>query len=81
MDDYIDDYQTNNRKPDVKFRLGSITAAVWRNDQNFYGVTLQKSYKEGDTWKNTQSLSHGDLLNAAKVLERAENYIARNMSA
>jgi hypothetical protein len=49
-----------------------------KNDSDFYNVTLQKSYNDGDEWKNTENLGHGDLLNAAKVLERAENYISQH---
>ena len=63
--------------PIAKFRLGNVTAAVWKGDTGFYSVTLQKSYKDGDDWKNTDYLSHGDLLNAGKVLERAEHWIAQ----
>jgi hypothetical protein len=64
-------------KPIKKFRVGGVSAAVWKNNDDFYSVTLQKSYKdEGGEWKNTDSLNHGDLLNAAKALERAESYIS-----
>ncbi|TCU78887.1 hypothetical protein EDE08_101670 [Bradyrhizobium sp. R2.2-H] len=63
--------------PVVKFRIGFVTASVWANDRH-YNVTLSKSYKEKDSdeWRETDSLGHGDLLNAAKVLERAESFIA-----
>jgi hypothetical protein len=61
--------------PVKRFRIGNVTAAVWKSDGG-YSVTLQKSYKADDEWKNTDSLFHGDLLNAMKVLERAERYIA-----
>jgi hypothetical protein len=62
--------------PVSKFRVGNVTAAVWKNDGGFYSVTLQRSYKEDDEWKNTDNLGHGDLLNAAEVLMRAEEYIS-----
>lgn len=62
--------------PLTKMRIGNVTAAVWKNDSGLYSATLQKSYKDGDEWKNTDYLSHPDLLNAAKVLERAEHYIS-----
>jgi hypothetical protein len=63
--------------PVVKYRLGAVTASVWANDRH-YNVTLTKSYreKETDEWKETDSLGHGDLRNAMRVLERAEDYIA-----
>ena len=32
--------------PDAKFRIGFVTASVWKNDSGFYSVTLQRSYKE-----------------------------------
>jgi hypothetical protein len=48
---------------------------VWKND-NFYNVVLSRSYKDGDEYKDTDQLGAGDLLNAAKVLQRAEEFIA-----
>lgn len=62
-------------QPVAKFRVGNVTASVFKND-DFYNTVLQKSYKEGDEWKNTDSLGSGDLLNAAKVLQRAEEFIS-----
>ena len=42
-------------RPVRRFRPGNVTAAVGRTD-NGYSVTLQKSYKEDDEWKNTISV-------------------------
>ena len=65
-----------DNKPAAKFRIGSVTATVWLNDEKFYNVVLSRSYKDSnDEWAETEQLNHGDLLNAAKVLERAERYI------
>jgi hypothetical protein len=61
--------------PVKRFRIGNVTAAVWKSNGG-YSVTLQKSYKRDDEWKNTDSMFHADILNAMKVLERAEEYIA-----
>jgi hypothetical protein len=61
-------------QPAAKFRLGYVTATVWKNDE-FFNTVLSKSYKDGDEWKDTDQLGHGDLLNAAKVLQRAEAFI------
>jgi hypothetical protein len=43
-------------------------------------VTLERSYRDdsGGEWKTSGSFNHGDLLNAAKLLERAEDYISRH---
>ena len=39
-------------QPAAKFRLGYVTATVWKNDQ-FFNVVLSKSYKDGEEWKDT----------------------------
>jgi hypothetical protein len=63
-------------KPIAKFRIGYVTATIWKNADAFFSVDLVKSYKDGQDWKETTSLSHGDLLGAMKVLERAEEFIS-----
>ena len=63
------------KQPVVRFRIGLVTATIWLNDK-FYSTVLSKSYKEGADWRETDQLGHGDLLNAAKVLHRAEEFIA-----
>lgn len=62
-------------QPAHKFRIGNVTATVWKNG-DYHSVNLSKSYKDGDEWKSTDSLSHGDLLNAAEALKRAEAWIS-----
>ncbi len=66
----------NGNQPAAKFRVGYVTATVWHNDGGFYNTELSKAYRDGDQWKDTSSLGHGDLLNAARCLERAERFIA-----
>lgn len=71
----------DSNQPVKKFRVGSVTAAVWKNDGNL-SVTLQKSYKAqndqgGEEWRNTDTLFHSDILCAMKALERAEQFIAQ----
>jgi hypothetical protein len=67
-------------KPANRFRLGNITATIWKNQNNggntFYTTNLIRSYKDGDEWKQSDSLSSGDLLNAAKALQRSEAWIS-----
>jgi len=63
-------------QPAAKFRIGYVTATVWQNDNGFYNTELARTYKDGGDYKETSSLGHGDLLNAAKVLERAEAWIS-----
>jgi hypothetical protein len=47
------------------------------NGDGFYNVTARRSYKDDEgQWQESDSFGHGDLLNAVKVLERAENWIS-----
>ena len=62
-------------QPAAKFRLGYVTATVWLNDK-FYNVVLSKSYKDGDEYKDTDQLGSVDIMNAVRVLQRAEDFIA-----
>ena len=39
---------------------------------------LPRIFKDGDEWKDTDQLGTGDLLNAAKLLERAEQFISEH---
>jgi hypothetical protein len=67
---------SDGNQPAAKFRVGYVTATVWLNDK-FYNVVVSKSYKDADdNWKDTDQLGHGDICNAVKVLERAEQFIA-----
>lgn len=61
--------------PAAKYRIGSVTATVWRNG-DFHSTVLSKSYKDGTDWKETDQLGHGDLMNAVRVLQKAEDFIS-----
>lgn len=63
------------KQPVAKFRLGYVTATIWQNDK-FYSTVLSKSYKEGDDWRETDQLGSGDLMNAVRVLQRAEDFVS-----
>lgn len=69
-----------SNQPAHKVKIGLITATIWDND-GFHTVDLSRSYKtnEGD-WKNTTSFAQSDLLNLAKVAERAEIWVSRKAS-
>ncbi len=65
-------------KPAKKFRIGYVTATVWKNEgteRPFYTVNVQRAYKEGDELKNTSALNAADLLNAAHLLTIANAWI------
>ena len=61
-------------------KIGADSASIWPNPtsegRTFYSVTFERSYRDGDAYKSTSSFNHDDLLNLAKLAERAEAYIA-----
>lgn len=69
---------TNNNAPIQSFRIGSVRAAVWaKQGENgtFHSVTITRTYKDGETYKDTNSYSHLELLAVARVAEQAARYI------
>ena len=68
---------SNGKSPPVaKFRVGNVTASVWKHGDN-HSVTVQKRYKDGEEWKDTDTLFHADVVCAVKALERAEGFLAQ----
>jgi hypothetical protein len=66
---------SEGNKPATQFRLGNINATVWLNGRH-YTTVLSKVYKDGEEWKITDQLNTDDLLNAAKCLHRAEEWVS-----
>lgn len=67
-----------NAKPHHEIRLGSIKAAIWRNESDTgarFNVKLSRIYKDGDTWKSTDSFGRDDLLTVSKVADQAHSWI------
>jgi hypothetical protein len=61
-----------------EIRLGAIKAAIWENgtvNGTRYNVTISRLYKDGDTWKRTESFGRDDLLLVAKVADQAHTWI------
>ena len=66
------------RKPEATFRMGRIQAAVWKNNKDkqvFYNVTIQRSYRDGDTWKHATTFGRNDLPLVVKVADQAHSWI------
>ena len=69
-----------DKKPEMKFRAGAVTATIWRNasEKGSYGtVQLERSYMDRENkWKSTGSLRVNDLPKASLVLQKAYEYLA-----
>ncbi|HEY9171389.1 MAG TPA: hypothetical protein VI136_03795 [Verrucomicrobiae bacterium] len=68
----------NKNKPIHEVRLGSIKAAVWKNETETgvrYNVTFSRLYRDGDKWRTTESFGRDDLLLLAKVANQTHSWI------
>ena len=70
-----------SNRPVHTVRYQNIKAAIWRNQTAngvMYNVTLTRSYKDGEEWKDTQSFGFDDLLVVAKATTDAYEWIANH---
>lgn len=68
-----------DNRPVHEIRHRNIRAAIWRNETAkgpMYNVTVSRSYRDGDKWKDSNSFAFGDLMNVAKALYDAHSAIA-----
>ena len=71
--------------PEKKFRSGAIAATIWANEGTKDGkkfsyktVSFERSYKDKEEWKTTNSLRMMDIPRAVLVLNKAYEYLALN---
>lgn len=65
-------------KPKKKFVSGNISISVWENEHEKEGrkftmqtYTPQKSYKDGEEWKESKSYTAGELLALRSLIDAA----------
>ena len=73
---------TNNKnKPVHEIRLGSVRAAVWKNQSEksgaFYSITFARLYKSGDAWKRTESFGRDELPLVREAADMAFQWISQ----
>ncbi|MBX7132148.1 MAG: hypothetical protein K1X67_05645 [Fimbriimonadaceae bacterium] len=69
---------SKGNKPAHEIRLGRIKGTIWANsgeNGTRYNVTFTRLYKDGDTWKDSQSFGRDDLPLIAKVADQAHSWI------
>jgi hypothetical protein len=63
----------NKVQPVEEIRIGSIKAAIWRNEGESgprFNITFQRLYRtENDKWQSTNSFGRDDLLVLMKVAD------------
>jgi len=67
--------------PEKKFRAGTVSATVWKNQSkegnDFSSVSFEKGYKDANgEWKSTNHLSVNDLPKALVVIGKAFEHLS-----
>jgi len=68
----------DSNKPVHRIRLSNISAAIFQNTNSegrvFYNFAFDRSYKDGEEWKNTQNFGREDLLLLRKVIDQSHSW-------
>ena len=71
--------QKSNNKPVEEVRIGSVKAAIWKNETDSgtrFNITFQRIYRDdAKGWRSTDSFGRDDLLLLAKVADQAHGRI------
>ena len=60
--------------PVARIKIGGVSAAIFRNEGEkgaFHTATIERSYKDGDDWKTTNSFGTKDLAALSAVSQQA----------
>ena len=69
----------SENQPIHKIRHGAVSASIWRQETDkgpMFNVTFQRTYKDGDAWKNSTSFGRNNLLVVSLIAARAYEWIS-----
>ena len=69
----------SDNRPVHTVRHRRIRATIWKNQTEkgpIYNVTVSRSFRDGDEWRDSHSFGYDDLMNLAKVLYDAHSVIS-----
>lgn len=78
-----DKAERSGNAPAFSCRHRALKAAVWRNETDngpMFNTTVSRSYKDGETWKESGSFGYDDVLIVAELLRTCHGFISREMS-
>src|SRR5262245_54039721 len=67
-----------SNKPSHVVRYGGVKAVVWQNPTSngpTFNVTVARTYRDGEEWKESSSFGADELLTLAKALNEAHTWI------
>lgn len=75
-----------NQQPVHEIKNGNIKAVVWLNPgkddkKDHYSVSLTRSFKVGDEWRQSKSFFPQDLAKVADVVTQADQWIITSRSS
>jgi hypothetical protein len=77
--------QSNKVQPADEIRIGSVKAAIWKNEGDngaYFSVSFQRLYRTGDgQWHSTMGFGQADLLVLAKVADAAHTRLQELIAA
>lgn len=65
---------TSKQRPAAILRDGSLKATLWQKQSEkgvFFNVTLSRTYKDGDEYKDSNSFSGAELLRISRLAGKA----------
>ena len=74
----------SNQKPIDTIRDGALKATIWKNAAekgHFYSVDFSRTYKDGETFKDSHSFSGSEPLQIARLANLAYDRIAELRAA
>jgi hypothetical protein len=69
-------------KPTTEIRIGKVKAAVWANENGGiirYNVSVSRLYKDGTTWKRSDSFGRDDLLTLAELADQVHSVLHQQL--
>ena len=72
-------HEATNNQPVHTVRHRNINASIWRNQTEsgfMYNVTVVRSYREGEGWRDSHSFGYDDLMHVAKLMYDAHSVIS-----
>ncbi len=75
--------ERSGNPPVFTVRHRAIKAVVWRNETEngpMFNTTMSRSYKDGETWKESGSFGYDDILIVAELLRMCHGFILQEMA-
>ena len=73
----MSEQNSEKKMPVFRQKVSTVEASVWENEGkegSFFSVSMQRSYKDGEEWKTTQTLRINDIPAMIVALKKCYEY-------